>query len=80
MSPSKTKTKCLPTYLVVDTSSSMSEHEELLNELVDYLFDEIGNSPRIAEFAHMSIITFNTIPHLVLPMADIEQIQKRPRL
>jgi uncharacterized protein YegL len=70
--------KCLPTYLVVDTSTSMTQHQELLNGLVDYLVDAIGNSPRVAEFAHMSIITFNTAPHLVLPMSDIEQVDRLP--
>ncbi|GAA0955717.1 vWA domain-containing protein [Virgisporangium aurantiacum] len=73
-----TAAKCLPTYLVVDTSTSMAEHQDLLNGLVDHLVDAIGNSPRVAEFAHMSIITFNTAPHLVLPMSDIERVDRLP--
>jgi uncharacterized protein YegL len=75
---SSTAAKCLPTYLVVDTSTSMAEHQELLNGLVDHLVDAVGNSPRVAEFAHMSIITFNTAPHLVLPMSDMERVDHLP--
>jgi uncharacterized protein YegL len=75
-----TATKCLPTYLVVDTSTSMAEHQEHLNNLIDHLVDAVGNSPRVAEFAHMSILTFNTAPHLVLPMSDIEQVDRLPEI
>lgn len=34
----------------------------------------------MAEFAHISIITFNTGPHLVLEMTDIEEVQVLPQL
>jgi uncharacterized protein YegL len=75
-----TAAKCLPTYLVVDTSTSMTKHQELLNGLVDHLVDAVGNSPRVAEFAHMSIITFNTAPYLVLPMSDMELVDRLPNI
>lgn len=77
---SHTKPKCLPVYLVVDTSQSMQPHEPLLNETVENVFTLVGDSPRVAEFAHVSIITFNTAPHLVLEMTNIEEIEHLPVL
>ncbi|GAA1537519.1 hypothetical protein GCM10009827_065430 [Dactylosporangium maewongense] len=74
------KSKCLPTYLVIDTSSSMKSHESLLNDTVDHVFDVVGNSPRVAEFAHVSIITFNTDAHVVLELSDIETVENLPTI
>lgn len=76
----QTKTKCLPVYLVVDTSQSMQPHEALLNDTVENVFTMVGDSPRVAEFAHVSIITFNTAPHVVLEMTNIEDIEHLPVL
>lgn len=75
-----TKTKCLPTYLVLDTSGSMKEHEQLLNDTLDHLYDSLVASPRVSEFAHISLITFNTQPHLVLEMTDLEEVTALPQL
>ncbi|MFI7596596.1 VWA domain-containing protein [Actinoplanes sp. NPDC049681] len=74
------KSKCLPAYVVIDTSSSMKPQEQLLNETVDHVFDVLGNSPRVSEFAHISIITFNTDAHVVLEMADIDQVANLPMI
>ncbi|MEU3457696.1 VWA domain-containing protein [Micromonospora sp. NPDC006766] len=74
------KSKVLPTYLVVDTSSSMKPQEQLLNDTVDHVFDVLGNSPRVSEFAHISIVTFNTDTHVVLAMADIDQVSQLPMI
>jgi uncharacterized protein YegL len=74
------KTKCLPTYLLLDTSGTMSPHEELLNATLDHVHMSLVSSPRVAEFAHISIVTFNTQPHLVLEMTDIEEVQSLPML
>jgi uncharacterized protein YegL len=74
------KTKCLPTYLLLDTSSSMTTHEKTLNETLEHVYLSLVESPRVAEFAHISIITFNTDPHLVLEMTDIEEISAVPAL
>jgi uncharacterized protein YegL len=74
------KTKCLPTYLLLDTSSSMVDHEKTLNETLEHVYLSLVESPRVAEFAHISIITFNTDPHLVLEMTDIEEISAVPAL
>jgi uncharacterized protein YegL len=74
------KSKVLPTYLVIDTSSSMTPQEQLLNDTVDHVFDVLGNSPRVSEFAHISIVTFNTDAHVVLAMADIDQVSQLPMI
>jgi uncharacterized protein YegL len=74
------KTKCLPTYLLLDTSGTMKPHEALLNATLDHVHTSLVSSPRVAEFAHISIITFNTSAHLVLEMTDIEEVQVLPQL
>lgn len=74
------KTKCLPTYLLLDTSGTMKPHEELLNATLDHVHTSLVSSPRVAEFAHISIVTFNTDPHLVLEMTDIDEVHALPRL
>jgi uncharacterized protein YegL len=74
------KTKCLPTYLLLDTSDSMAGHQETLNETLEHVYLSLVESPRVAEFAHISIISFNTRAHLVLEMADIEEIRALPTL
>jgi uncharacterized protein YegL len=74
------KTKCLPTYLLLDTSDSMASHEKTLNETLEHVYLSLVESPRVAEFAHISIISFNTRAHLVLEMTDIEEIRALPTL
>jgi uncharacterized protein YegL len=74
------KSKCLPAYVVIDTSSSMKDQEQLLNDTVDHVFDALGNNPHVSEFAHISIITFNTDAHVVLEMADIDQVAQLPMI
>jgi uncharacterized protein YegL len=77
---SDVKSKCLPTYLVIDTSKSMLVHEALLNKTVDHVFDVLSDAPHVSEFAHISIITFNTDAHVVLPMSDIESVASVPNI
>ncbi len=72
------KTKCLPTYLLLDTSGTMAAHEKTLNDTLEHVYLSLVESPRVAEFAHISIISFNTAPHLVLEMTDIEEIHALP--
>lgn len=76
----QTKVNCLPTYILIDTSSSMKHAERTLNETLEYLYDELIMSPRISDFAHISIISFNTDAHVVLAMTDIQQITALPQL
>ncbi|MEU8796342.1 VWA domain-containing protein [Spirillospora sp. NPDC048819] len=70
--------KGLPTYLVLDTSGSMKDFEHLLNSTLTEVVDTLYASPRVAEFIHLSIVSFNTRPHVVLPMTDISQLTGLP--
>jgi len=79
-SPYQTKVNCLPTYILIDTSSSMRPVEATLNETMEYLYDELIMSPRISDFAHISLISFNTQAHVVLEMTDIQQITALPQI
>lgn len=78
--PYQTKVKCLPTYILIDTSSSMRPVKAILNETLEYLYDELIMNPRICDFAHISLISFNTQAHVVLEMTDIQQITALPEL
>lgn len=78
--PTQSRIKCLPTYLVLDTSYSMQDVEDVLNDTVEHLYDELITNPRISEFAHISIISFNTDAHVVLPMTDIQHVTALPQL
>src|SRR4051794_30601286 len=72
--------KCLPTYIVLDTSGSMIPHATMLNTSLDHLFITAVKSPRVSEFANLSIITFNAAAHVVLPMMDIEEVTALPEV
>jgi uncharacterized protein YegL len=73
-----TRQKCLPTYLVVDVSSSMQPHQAALNGILHKLHGALVGSPRVSEFAHMSIIAFSTQPWLVIEMVDMELVDRMP--
>ena len=79
-SPPQAKVDCLPTYILLDTSSSMRQVEATLNETPEKLYDELIMSPRISDFAHVSLISFNTSAHVVLEMTDIQQVTALPQL
>jgi uncharacterized protein YegL len=72
--------KCLPTYLVIDVSSSMQPYQELLNGTLQQLHGSLVNSPRVSEFAHMSIIAFSTQPFVVIEMVDMECVPQMPEV
>jgi uncharacterized protein YegL len=74
------KETCLPTYLVLDTSTSMKPYEDLLNNTLEHVYVELKRSPRVSEFAHICIISFNTQPHVVQPMTDLGQTSAIPIL
>lgn len=75
-----TRQKCLPTYLVIDVSLSMQPHQAALNRILDKLHGALVNSPRVSEFAHMSIIAFSTQPWLVIEMVDMEMVDQMPEV
>jgi uncharacterized protein YegL len=76
----QTKVNCLPTYILIDTSSSMKPVEDILNDTIEYLYDELTMAPAIAEFVRLSLVTFNTDAHVVLAMTDIQDVQALPQL
>jgi uncharacterized protein YegL len=72
--------KCLPTYLVVDVSASMQPHQSALNNTLQKLHVSLVHSPRVSEFAHMSIVAFSTQPWLVIEMVDMEYVDRMPEV
>ncbi len=73
------KSKCLPTYLVFDTSGSMKSQEGLLNDTLEMVYDVLVENPRVSEFAHISIVSFNTTAQVVVEMTDIQDLQALPQ-
>ncbi|MEY9862944.1 uncharacterized protein YegL [Catenulispora sp. GAS73] len=72
------KQKCLPTYIVIDASTSMTPHQTTLNNTLAKLHGTLAMSPRVSEFAHISVIAFSTNAHLVIPMTEMDQIPGLP--
>jgi uncharacterized protein YegL len=72
--------KCLPTYLVIDASASMQPHEATLNSTLERVHATLAESPRISEFAYMSIIAFSSVPQVVIEMTDLENIPVMPQV
>jgi uncharacterized protein YegL len=75
-----TKQKCLPTYLLIDVSTSMKPHQAALNETLKKLHRALADSPRVSEFAHMSIVAFSTQAWVVLEMVDMEYVPVMPEV
>jgi uncharacterized protein YegL len=72
--------KCLPTYLVIDASASMQPHQNTLNRTLRQLHATISESPRVSEFAQMSLIAFSSDAHLIIEMTDLDRIQAMPEI
>lgn len=75
-----TTVKCLPVYIMIDTSHSMSQFEKLLNESIEELYDQLITSPRISDFAQISIISYNTEAEVVLRMTELQTLTELPQL
>ena len=71
---------CLPVYIMIDTSHSMTPFEDVLNETIESLYDELITSPRISEFAFVSILSYNTDAEVVLQMTDLQSLDALPQL
>ncbi|MCK9923156.1 VWA domain-containing protein [Frankia sp. AgPm24] len=80
MTSSSGGARCLPTYAVVDTSHSMTPYRQLLNDTLGNVYDGLWAKPSVSEFAHISIISFNTDAHVVLPMSDLGATDALPSL
>ena len=74
------KSLCLPTYVVIDASSSMRPHEAVLNATLSRLHYQLAINPRVSEFAQVSVIAFSTDVHVVIPMSDMEQVPTMPEV
>ncbi len=74
------KVNCLPVYILIDTSHSMTPFEDVLNETIETLYDELITSPRISEFAYVSILSYNTEAEVVLQMTDLQAMDALPQL
>jgi hypothetical protein len=75
-----TKVNCLPVYVLIDTSQSMSAFESMLNTGIETLYDELVTSPRISDFAYVSIISFNTDAEVVMQMTDLQSMTALPQV
>lgn len=71
---------CLPTYLVIDASSSMTPHQGVLNATLARLHQSLAMNPRVSEFAHVCVIAFSTDPHLVIPMTEMDRVPVMPEV
>jgi uncharacterized protein YegL len=58
----------------------MSPYEDVLNETIESLYDELITSPRISEFAYVSIISYNSAAEVVLEMTDLQTMNALPQL
>jgi uncharacterized protein YegL len=74
------KAKGLPAYVVLDTSGSMEPFEQKLNDTLDHIYDTLDGSPQLADFIHLSVISFNTMPHLVTPITGLADYDSLPRV
>jgi uncharacterized protein YegL len=78
--PDSYQQKCLPTYLVIDVSTSMQPYQAILNRTLDKLHAELVGSPRVSEFAQISIVAFSTKPWVVIDMTDLENVPVMPEV
>lgn len=70
--------KGLPVYAVLDTSGSMGRFEELLNETLESIYEVIDTTPQVREFIHLSVVSFNTQPHVVTNMTEFDDVTILP--
>ncbi|MFF2778507.1 VWA domain-containing protein [Streptomyces sp. NPDC058052] len=70
----------LPMYVVLDTSGSMEKEERLLNQTLETIYDTIDTTPQIKEFVHLSVLSFNSQPHVVTQMTDFDSVKQLPEV
>ncbi|MGW0793560.1 vWA domain-containing protein [Streptomyces sp. NPDC002692] len=69
---------CLPVYLVLDTSASMEPNIPVLNEMLSQLVERCQESPVLAGMVLLSVVSFNSEAHLVLPLSLVSDIEAIP--
>jgi uncharacterized protein YegL len=72
------RAKCIPIYIVVDTSRSMVPFENVINVAIETLYDDLITSPRISEFAYISIMSYNNDAEVVLRITDLHTLEALP--
>ncbi|MEV4676377.1 MULTISPECIES: vWA domain-containing protein [Actinomadura] len=72
--------KGMPTYIALDVSKSMQIHEALLNDTLAKIIKELYLNPRVAEFVHLSIVTFSSAPNVVVRMTELTRMRQMPVL
>ncbi|MDT0326863.1 vWA domain-containing protein [Nocardiopsis lambiniae] len=71
----------LPFYLVCDESTSMDgEPIQAINEALPDLHAKIGANPVVSDKVHFAIIAFNHEAQVLLPLADLSEVESLPAL
>jgi len=71
----------LPFYLVCDESYSMQgEALDAINQELPKIYQEIASNPVVADRARLGIIGFSTTAEVLLPLADLNELQSIPQL
>lgn len=66
----------LPVYLLIDTSGSMKgEPIEAVNVGLQTLVSSLRRDPQALETAYISIITFDRVAQLILPLTAVSELQ-----
>lgn len=66
--------KKLPLYLLIDGSSSMSGHRmEGINNGLQYMLSVCTRDPFLLDMLHISIMTFDLCPDVVVPLTKLEE-------
>ena len=71
--------KRLPAVMLVDTSSSMSDYEDLLKKSVERLYDEILADNTSKNAAELAVMTFNSDIEILERMREIKKQESRGR-
>jgi uncharacterized protein YegL len=75
-----TPAKGLPAYVVLDVSGSMKPYERLLNDTLRQIYDTIDTTPAVAEFIHLSVISFSDTANVLMTMTDMDSLTSLPRV
>jgi uncharacterized protein YegL len=71
----------LPFYLVCDESYSMQGAPlDAINQEIPGIYQEIASNPVVADKARLGLIGFSTTAEVLLPLADLNEIQSLPQL
>lgn len=66
----------LPVYLILDTSGSMSgEPIESVKNGVQLMISSLRTNPQAIETAYLSVITFDSAAHQLIPLTDLSSFQ-----